>query len=86
MEKKKKVKKTKKVKIITPPPSPPSTDDEELSTDSSIDSQDYECPPLSDDEPEPMPSGALLPEYPENYHTDEPEPEPEKKRKRKIYR
>ena len=60
----------------------------DLSSDSSIDSQDYECPPLSDDEPTPVP------DFPENYHTDEfennePEPEPvpePKKRKRKIYR
>jgi len=85
-KKEKKLKKAKKVKIPTPPPSPPSSESEsDLSSDSSIDSQDYECPPLSDDEPTPVP------DFPENYHTDEPEPEPEpvpepKKRKRKIYR
>ena len=79
-------KKQKKVKIETPPPSSSESEsDSSNDSDSSIDSQDYECPPLSDDEPTPMP------DFPENYHTDEPEPEPvpepePKKRKRKIYR
>ena len=92
---KKNPKKVKKVKL--PPTPPPSSDDEPTSsdstdsTDSSIDSQDYECPPLSDDEPTPAP------DYPENYHTDDPVAQPEQgnavinppapiKRKRKVYR
>tara|TARA_R110002074_G_scaffold94980_2_gene207139 strand:+ start:168 stop:698 length:531 start_codon:yes stop_codon:yes gene_type:complete len=99
IEKKEKLKKTpKKVKKVKlqgkavnrPPTPPPSSDDEPTSsdscnsTDSSIDSQDYECPPLSDDEPTPAP------DYPENYHTDDPVAQPEPpapiKRKRKVYR
>lgn len=83
----KQVIKKKPKKVKQPPTPPPSSDDEPTSSDSSdssIDSQDYECPALSDDEP------TAAPDYPENYHTDEPEiidetPAPIK-RKRKVYR
>jgi len=84
-------KKKKNPKPPTPPPTPPSSSSEDEpslsdSSDSSIDSQDYECPPLSDDEPTPMPESEGEPQYPPNYHTDEPEIPAPIKRKRKVYR